>query len=142
MAPLESLISHELDSAPLELKIQHWFIGAKYIKFFRRWEHTTEAYKLKLFLSPDKQTTFSNNLKNCTLEENGKFWKFTINKIKSGPLELRCNNNDNVFTVCDESCSYKLVDIDKISLSKEFGQGKVHYLQKHTGLNNDHLIKA
>ena len=115
MAPLESLISHELDSAPLELKVHHWIEGTKFIKFFRRWEHTTEAYEIELFLSLHSQSLFYHILKNCTLDKKGEFWKFTINKIKSGPLEFRCNDNDFVFTVCDESCSYKLVDIDKIS---------------------------
>ena len=143
-APLETYISHELDLAPLELKVQPWFKGFKIIKLYRRWEYTREALRLNLFLDRlenpwIKATTALVTLSNCVLKPKDKFWVFTFKKTEKGTLELRCNGNQHASTVCGTewySCAYSLFDIDRFTLAKDFGQGKVHYVQHSTGETN------
>ena len=67
------------------------------------------------------------------LDDDNKFWRFVFIKTEEGTLKFKCNENGQNHTVCGTSCGYMLLDIDRISLSRDFGQGKVRYLQQHKG---------
>ena len=142
MAPLESFINHNLDVAPIELKITPWFKGWKFVRFYRRWEYKEPSLELRILLDKSEDPIVVNPLStrqvlvNCMLnEDSDAVWRLTFNKTENGELVLRCNGNVEVLKVCDSLCGYDLLDVDRFTLSKDFGRGYVDYIHNKSGTN-------
>ena len=111
------------------------------MRFYRRWEYKEPSLELRIKLDKTQNPYVSRvnpigpkqTLENCTLNEDRLSWRLTFKKAKSGTLVMRCYSNEKVFEVCDSLCGYTLLEVDRFTLSKDFGPENVKYLQDDSG---------